>query len=71
MVNTPLLKACMLLKELSTEAFAKAQSWSMSTAYRKINGLVAFTVQEMEQTIRLLDLDLQTAAKIFFTADFS
>jgi hypothetical protein len=61
----------MLLADVSTEAFAAALGWGMSTAYRKINGAVAFTVKEMEQTIQLLHLDLATAAEIFFTTDFS
>lgn len=71
MINTRLLRSKMLLADVSTETFAASQGWSMSTAYRKINGAVAFTVKEMQKAITILNLDMETAQAIFFTADFS
>ena len=37
----------MTLKGVTTKDLADAQGWSMSTAYRKITGKVAFTVPEV------------------------
>jgi len=37
----------------------------LSTAYRKINGHVAFTAPEIQACLKLLDLDAETASRIF------
>ena len=71
MINSPLLKAQMLLANVSTKALADAQGWSMSTAYRKINGRVFFNSKEIQTVVDLLGLDMETATRIFFASDFS
>jgi hypothetical protein len=65
-VNRNLLKSQMMLRGISGKAFANAQNWSMTTAYRKINGQVAFTVPEIQVCVELLTLDPETASRIFF-----
>ena len=66
MINTRLLKSQMFLCGLNTRSFADAMNWGRSTAYRKINGKVAFTAPEMQACIKLLNLDLTMAGDIFF-----
>lgn len=66
LTDTPRLKAHMTLKNVSTKDLADAQGWSMSTAYRKINGENAFTVPEVQLCKELLGLDADTAFAIFF-----
>ncbi len=61
----------MTLKGVTTKDLADAQGWSMSTAYRKITGKVAFTVPEVQLCKELLDLDAPTMNVIFFAADLS
>lgn len=69
MVETRMLRAHMTLKGVTTKDLADAQGWSMSTAYRKITGKVAFTVPEVQLCKELLDLDAPTTNAIFFVAD--
>lgn len=72
MVNTRMLRAHMTLKGISTKGLADALGWkSTSTAYRKINGEVAFTVPEVQLCKDLLELDAATTNEIFFAADLS
>lgn len=71
MVNTRMLKAHMTLKGVNTRALADALDWSMSTAYRKINGEVAFTVPEVQLVKDLLELDAPMTNAIFFASDLS
>ena len=60
----------MTLKGVTTKDLADAQGWSMSTAYRKITGKVAFTVPEVQLCKELLDLDAPTTNAIFFCGCF-
>lgn len=69
MVETRMLRAHMTLKGVTTKDLADAQGWSISTAYRKITGKVAFTVPEVQLCKELLDLDAPTMNAIFFAAD--
>jgi len=71
MVNRNLLLSQMALKGISTKNFADAQSWSKTTAYRKINGQTAFTAPEIQKCVELLELDTQTANDIFFNHKMS
>lgn len=66
MVKTQILRAHMTLKGVTTKDLADAQGWSMSTAYRKITGKVAFTVPEVQLCKELLELDAPTTNEIFF-----
>ena len=66
MVETRMLRAHMTLKGVTTKDLADAQGWSMSTAYRKITGKVAFTVPEVQLCKEFLDLDAPTTNAIFF-----
>ena len=66
LINRNLLKAQMTLCGISTKAIADAQNWSMSTAYRKTTGKVAFTAPEIQVCVELLTLDSDIANKIFF-----
>ena len=66
MLNTRLLQAHMILKDITTKDFADAQGWSSTTAYRKINGKVAFTAPEIQVCVELLSLDSEIASQIFF-----
>lgn len=65
MVKTQILRAHMTLKGVTTKGLADAQGWSMSTAYRKITGKVAFTVPEVQLCKELLELDAPTTNEIF------
>lgn len=71
MIDTRLLLSQMTLKGISTKDLADAQGWSMSTAYRKINGKVAWSIPELQTVKDLLDLDTATRDAIFFAADLS
>lgn len=71
MINRNLLLSQMKLKDVSVKDFADAQSWSETTAYRKINGKTAFTAPEIQITVDLLSLEPETATNIFFTAKLS
>lgn len=66
MINRNLLKSQMTLRGINGKALADAQGWSSTTAYRKINGKVAFTAPEIQVCVELLSLDSETASKIFF-----
>ena len=55
----------MTLKGVTTKDLADAQGWSMSTAYRKITGKVAFTVPEVQLCKELLDLTLLRRTQFF------
>lgn len=66
MIDTRLLLSQMTLKGISTKDLADAQGWSMSTAYRKINGKVAWSIPELQTVKDLLDLDTATRDAIFF-----
>lgn len=66
MIDTRLLLSQMTLKGVSTKDLADAQGWSMSTAYRKINGKVAWSIPELQTVKDLLDLDTATRDAIFF-----
>lgn len=69
MLNTRLLQAHMILKDITTKDFADAQGWNIRKAYRKINGESAFTVPEVQVCKDLLDLDPPTMNEIFFAED--
>ena len=71
MIETRILKARMTLLGVSTKDLADAQDWSMSTAYRKINGEVAWSVPELKKVKELLSLDEDAMNAIFFAADLS
>ena len=71
MINTRLLQAHMVLKGITTKAFADAQGWNICKAYRKINGETAFTVPEVQICKEILGLDPPTANAIFFAGDLS
>ena len=71
MIDTRLLKAQMVLRGVSTDDLAEAEGWSKSTAYRKINGSVAFTVPEMQIAVAKLLIDDKTAEQIFFSQKMS
>lgn len=68
LINTNLLKAQMTLRGVTVKAFADAQGWSMATAYRKINGRVAFTAPEIQLSVELLSLSSTVASQIFLPA---
>lgn len=70
-IKQKVLKAQMVLRDVSTENFADALGWSITTAYRKINGLSAFTAPEIQKCVELLSLDSETANEIFFTQPLS
>lgn len=71
MINRNLLKSQMTLRGITGKALADAQGWSSTTAYRKINGKVAFTAPEIQVCVELLSLDSDTASKIFFAGKMS
>lgn len=66
MINRNLLKSQMTLRGITGKALADAQGWSSTTAYRKINGKVAFTAPEIQVCVELLSLDSEIARQIFF-----
>ena len=66
MINRNLLKSQMTLRGITGKALADAQGWSSTTAYRKINGKVAFTAPEIQVCVELLSLDSEIASQIFF-----
>lgn len=71
MINTRLLRAHMVLRDVSIKALADAQGWSIRTAQRKVKGESAFTVPEVQICQELLTLDPPTTREIFFAADLS
>ena len=70
-INRNLLKSQMALRGVNVKDMAKAQDWSDTTAYRKVNGKVAFTAPEIQACVELLDLDTATANSIFFIEKMS
>ena len=71
MINRNLLKSQMTLRAITGKALADAQGWSSTTAYRKINGKVAFTAPEIQVCVELLSLDSEIASQIFFAGKMS
>ena len=71
MINRNLLKSQMTLRGITGKALADAQGWSSTTAYRKINGKVAFTAPEIQVCVELLSLDSEIASQIFFAGKMS
>ena len=71
MINRNLLKSQMTLRRITGKALADAQGWSSTTAYRKINGKVAFTAPEIQVCVELLSLDSEIASQIFFAGKMS
>lgn len=71
MINARLLQAHMVLQGVTVKRLARAQNWSVRTAYRKIKGETAFTVPEVQICKALLALDPPTTNAIFFAADLS
>ena len=71
MINLNLLKSQMTLRGITGKALADAQGWSSTTAYRKINGKVAFTAPEIQVCVELLSLDSEIASQIFFAGKMS
>lgn len=71
MINRNLLKSQMTLRGITGKALADAQGWSSTTAYRKINGKVAFTAPEIQVCVELLSLDSEIASQIFFASKMS
>lgn len=71
LINTNLLKSQMTLRGITGKALADAQGWSSATAYRKINGKVAFTAPEIQACVELLSLDSDIASQIFFAGEMS
>ena len=71
MINRNLLKSQMTLRGITGKALADAQGWSSTTAYRKINGKVAFTAPEIQVCVELLSLDSEIARQIFFAGKMS
>lgn len=71
MINTNVLLSQMKLKNVSAKDLADAQAWSITTAYRKINGKTAFTAPEVQTCTELLGLTTQVASEIFFASKLS
>ena len=71
MINRNLLKSQMTLRGITGKALADAPGWSSTTAYRKINGKVAFTAPEIQVCVELLSLDSEIASQIFFAGKMS
>ena len=71
MINRNLLKSQMTLRGITGKALADAQGWSSTTAYRKINGKVAFTAPEIQVCVELLSLDSEIASQIFCAGKMS
>lgn len=71
LINTNLLKSQMTLRGITGKALADAQGWSSATAYRKINGKVAFTAPEIQACVELLSLAPDIASQIFFAGEMS
>ena len=71
MINRNVLKSQMTLRGITGKALADAQGWSSTTAYRKINGKVAFTAPEIQVCVELLSLDSEIASQIFFAGKMS
>jgi len=65
-INRNVLKSQMALQDMNVKDIAKALKWSKTTAYRKVNGKVAFTAPEIQACVELLSLDTNTANLIFF-----
>lgn len=71
MLNSNLLQAQMKLNGIGSKDYAKAQKWSMSTAYRKINGESAHTAPEIQVAVEVLNLSTSVASEIFFASNLS
>lgn len=71
MIETRILQSRMTLKGINTKDLADAQGWSMSTAYRKINGKVAWSVPELKTVREFLGLDDDLMNAIFFASELS
>lgn len=71
MIKSKLLLSQMVLKNVSMKNLADAQGWSMTTAYRKINGKTEFTQSEIQVVIRVLNLESAMANEIFFAPNLA
>lgn len=65
-MNTNLLKSQIVLNNMSVEDVVEKLDISKSAYYRKLKGNTEFTRKEINSLIKLLNLDVNLAMKIFF-----
>lgn len=66
MLNTPKLKAKIILEELTMAAVAEYLNVNVATLYRKISGESDFTRSEIQKLRKLLKLSMCETVEIFF-----
>lgn len=66
MFNKQKFRSCVVAAGLTMEDIAKYLNINTSTLYRKINGSSDFTRTEIQKLQKVLKLDMDITAKIFF-----
>ena len=66
MINIKLLKAQLVLNDLSVAQLCEKMNWSITTGYNRINGLSDFSVREMQKLEKILSLSPELMEAIFF-----
>ncbi|MHB9943639.1 hypothetical protein CF065_18990 [Clostridium sporogenes] len=70
-MNVALLKSQIILNNKKIPEIAEDLKISKSAFYRKLRGDSEFTRQEISKLITLLNLNIETAMEIFFSARVS
>ncbi|MGO5073887.1 hypothetical protein ACTQ4K_08060 [Clostridium sporogenes] len=70
-MNVALLKSQIILNNKKIPEIAEDLKISKSAFYRKLRGDSEFTRQEISKLITLLNLNIETAMEIFFSAKVS
>jgi hypothetical protein len=65
-LNSSLLRSQLAICGMSDEAFANAERWTLSTAQKKISGLIPFSFSEIMACVSILALDFHMSNQIFF-----
>lgn len=69
MLSPNLLKARMVLLNVSAQDLQALEGWSKTTLYRKLNGQSPFTVHEIDCCAKALELSNDDILRIFFNAE--
>lgn len=70
-VNTNLLKAEMVKRGINGQNLSSQIGISESAFYRKLNGTSEFTINEMKDIARVLNMDHEAIIEVFFADQVS
>ena len=69
MLDAKALRVAMLMKSCTAIELSKAMGISKTALYRRLRGVVSFTVQEAEACRQRLELTSEDVVRIFFAEE--